>query len=283
MTQTSTSSPKIEDVKSFWDSAPLFSGESKHEVGSKAFFEEHVQVYYDDVFAGRFDDHLFIPRNFKDATVLDLGCGVGFWTIEIQKLRDCSKFYSGDLTENALAITKKRLATYGMKSDLSIQNAEKMTYKDKFFDHVNCQGVIHHTPDTDATVREIARVLKKGGTASISVYYKNFFLRNWSKIRWVGKGLSKLGGGLKGRGRESIFSVEDEQEIVRYYDGSDNPIGKAYTKQEFIDMLSPYFEVHKTHKYFFPARSLPIKLPKFLHRFLSTRMGFMIHANLVRK
>lgn len=283
MTDNQTADPKIEDVKSFWDSTPLFSGESEHEVGSKEFFEEHVKVYYDDVFAGRFDDHLFIPKNFKDATVLDLGCGVGFWTIEIQKLRDCKKFYSGDLTEKALSVTKKRLETYGMRSELSIQNAEKMTYEDKFFDHVNCQGVIHHTPDTEATVREIARVLKKGGTASISVYYKNFFLRNWSKFRMVGKSLSKLGGGLKGRGRESIFSVEDEQEIVRYYDGSDNPIGKAYTEKEFVDMLSPYFEVEKTHLYFFPARSLPVKLPKSIHRFLSKRMGFMIHANLVRK
>ena len=30
-------------------------------------------------------------------------------------------------------------------------------------------------------------------------------------------------------------------EIIRLYDGVDNPIGKAYTKEEFCRMLSPYF------------------------------------------
>ena len=102
-----------------------------------------------------------------------------------------------------------------------------MTFHDNEFDHVNCQGVIHHTPDTEATLSEISRVIKPGGTARISVYYRNPILQSWRYLRWIGWPLSLLGGGLKGRGREKIFTESDVDEIVRLYDGADNPLGKS--------------------------------------------------------
>ncbi|TXC81534.1 class I SAM-dependent methyltransferase [Luteibaculum oceani] len=276
-------SKTIDDVKSFWENNPLFTGESQFEPGSKAFFEHHKEVYYDDVFAGNFEDELYIPKDLENKRVLDLGCGVGFWTIEIAQKRKVGEMHSADLTQNALDVTRKRLDTYEVDSILAQQNAEAMTYESNFFDHINCQGVIHHTPNTEKTVEEIARVLKPGATASISVYYKNFFVRNWSSISWIGKLLHKLGAGLKGRGRESIFNEGNTDEITRLYDGADNPIGKSYSKQEFIDMVAPYFEVEKLHLFFFPARALPIPLPRFLHRLLHRKLGFMIHLSLKKK
>lgn len=276
-------SNSIEEVKSFWESNPLFTGESEHLPGSRAFFDEHVQTYYDDVFAGKFEIAEFIPEHLGDKEVLDLGCGVGFWTIEIQKHRKTKAFYSGDLTQNALDITSKRLAIYGYDANLSIQNAEQLTYHDECFDHVNCQGVIHHTPNTDSCIAEIARVLKEDGTACISVYYKNWFIRNWSSLSWIGKLLNRKGAGLKGRGREDIFGNEDTDEITRLYDGEDNPIGKSYSRQVFRSMLAPYFNVEKEFLYFFPARALPFSIPSFLHRFLAKQFGFMIHYNLKKK
>ena len=144
------------------------------------------------------------------------------------------------------------------------------------FDHVNCQGVIHHTPNTEKTVSEIARVLKKDGTASISVYYRNPILRSWPYLRWLGWILTKLGGGLKGRGRESIFSIKEIDELIRNYDGKDNPIGKAYSKNEFINMFSKNLKVERNFKHFFPARSLPFKFSKNIHKTLDRNLGFMI-------
>jgi len=281
-TQIARMSATIEDVKSFWEENPLFSGESEHPVNSKAFFEEHRQVYMDDVFAGKFEDEKFIPK-LDGARVLDLGCGVGFWTIEIQKRRNVSEFFSGDLTQAALDATQKRLDIYDCKSSLSQQNAESLSYDSNFFDHVNCQGVIHHTVNPDKAIEEIARVLKSGGQASISVYYKNFFIRNWKSIRFFGKFLNKKGAKLKGRGRESIFGKEDTDEITRMYDGDKNPIGISYSKKELNSALEKYFKIEKTFLYFFPARSLPFKIPKYLHRFLAKYFGFMIHANLIKK
>jgi hypothetical protein len=36
---------RIVDVKKFWEKNPLFTGESKYELGSSDFFNEHNRVY----------------------------------------------------------------------------------------------------------------------------------------------------------------------------------------------------------------------------------------------
>ena len=76
--------------------------------------------------------------------------------------------------------------------------------------------------------------------------------------------------------------AENVDEIVRLYDGVENPIGKSYTRQAFVNMLAPYFEICEVSFHFFPARALPFKLPGRIHRFLDRHAGFLIYAN-VRK
>lgn len=138
-------------------------------------------------------------------------------------------------------------------------------------------------PYTRAAVKEVCRILKPGGSASISVYYRNIFLRAWPILRSLGWLVSLLGGKLKGRGRENIYRKSDVNELVRLYDGAENPIGKSYSKKQLLELLEPYFSVEETYLHFFPARSLPFKIPKFIHRFLDKRCGFMIYATLRKK
>lgn len=213
--------------------------------------------------------------------VLDLGCGIGFWTTELG-MRGVGKISAADLTETALSLTKKRLEIYEIKAELSLQNAEAMSFSNDSFDHVNCQGVIHHTPNTESAIAEIARVLKPGGTISVSVYYRNAFLRLWPYVRWIGVLLAKFGAGLNGRGRENILRQSNVDEIVRLYDGADNPLGKSYTKPQFISMLSEHFTVEETYLHFFPARALPFSLPRWLHKWLDKNLGFMLYASAVK-
>jgi hypothetical protein len=125
-------------------------------------------------------------------------------------------------------------------------------------------------------------VLRPGGTASISVYYRNILLRNWRHIGFAGETLARAGARLTGRGREGIYRERDAEELVRLYDGADNPIGKAYDRSEFVSLLAPHFVVDEIYYHFFPARSLPVRIPKAVHRILDARLPFMIYAN-VRK
>lgn len=185
-----------------------------------------------------------------------------------------------DLTQKALDLTATRLKLLNFRADLCLQNAEKTSFKDRSFDHINCQGVIHHTPDTKAAVQEISNILKPGSSASISVYYRNVFLRAWPILRSLGWLVSLLGVKLTGRGRENIYRKYNVDELVRLYDGAENPIGKSYFKKQLLELLEPYFTVEETYLHFFSACSLPFKIPKFIHRFLDKRCGFMIYATL---
>jgi hypothetical protein len=87
---------------------------------------------------------------------------------------------------------------------------------------------------------------------------------------------------LRGRDRERIGGLRGVDEIVRTYDGRDNPIGVAFTRQEFSALLAPHFDILETFVHFFPARALPVRVPRALHRALDRTAGFMLYAN-VRK
>ncbi len=271
----------IEKVRAFWEANPLWTGESRFTPGSRDYFDEHLTVVTEDCFAGAIDERIF-PRPENRDRPLDLGCGPGLWTIELSR-RGCTNIIAADLTENALDLARRRCDAYGVTATFSRQNAERMTFGDGSFSHVNCQGVIHHTPDTEACVREIARVLRPGGTASLSVYYRNFFLRQWRFLRPLGSMLARFGADMKGRGREGLFAMNDVNEIVRLYDGRENPIGKSYSRNDFVRMLQPYFHVEATFLHFFPARTLPFHLPGIIHRFLDHHAGFLIYATLAKR
>ena len=120
---------RLEEVRAFWEHNPLWTGESSFEPGSLPFFEEHRSVYLSDCFAGAFDPRLLPPpRSFgQEMRVLDLGCGIGFWATEFG-MRGLGNLVAADLTDQALAMTAKRLDLYGLKAELCRQNAEAMTW-----------------------------------------------------------------------------------------------------------------------------------------------------------
>jgi len=183
----------IKDVESFWNNNPLFVGESEFDPGSQEYFVKHTQVYVDDCFAGRFDSAV-IPYCLIGKHVLYLGCGPGFWIEQIAK-HFPRTIVAADLTDNALELSKKRSEMLGITNvTFAKANAEDLCFENATFDHVNCQGVIHHTPDTERAFKEISRVLKPGGSFSVSVYYKNIFLRSWPVLKYAGKLLNKFGG-----------------------------------------------------------------------------------------
>lgn len=263
----------LADVQAFWDANPLFVGESAFQPGSKAFFDEHLDLYRKDVFAGRMDNWFFPPE--KTAKILDVGCGIGLWLTELG-LRGYRDISAVDLSPRSVALAQQRCALYGLTAKISVGNAEQLDFPDSSFDHVNCYGVVHHTPSPETAIREIFRVLKPGGTASVAVYYKNFVLRNWGLFSTL---LQPFSIGLRGRGREGMSRASDTAELIRLYDGKDNPIGVGYTREEARRLASPFI-VQDEYLHFFPARSLRLRPSGPLHKAADRLLPFMIGLSL---
>lgn len=263
----------LADVRTFWDTNPLFVGESTFEAGSKAFFEEHSELYRNDVFAGKMDNWFF-PAD-KSGKILDVGCGIGLWLVELWQ-RGYRDITAIDLSPRSVAFAKSRCALYGVTADIAVGNAEKLEFPDASFDHVNCYGVVHHTPSPQAAISEIYRVLKPGGSASVAVYYKNIVLRNWALFNLL---LQPFSIGLRGRGREGMNQSRDATELVRLYDGRNNPIGRAYTRREARELVQPFL-VNDEYLHFFPARALHLNPSSTLHKLADSVLPFMIGLSL---
>jgi len=271
----STQAPTKADVKAFWESEPLFAGEVSHDPFSREFVRAHEHVYRSDVFAGRgFPDEFFpFPAC---AHVLDVGCGPGIWTRELA--RRGYRVSAIDLTSTAVALAKSSVELFGLAADIREGDAENLPFADQSFDGVVSHGVIHHTPDTARCVREMARVLRPGGMAVVSVYYRNLVLRSKFLSRLVPVALRGWVG-LPGRGRERLLSCADANEIVRRYDGVRNPLGKAFTAAELRAMFEQAgFRLTRMERYYFPRRAFGAlgRLLQPLHPTLARHFGLMI-------
>ena len=78
-----------------------------------------------------------------------------------------------EITNKAIEYTKKRLELFNLQGELSIADAEKLPFKENQFNFIWSWGVIHHSKSTENILREIHRVLSKGGVCKVMVYNKN--------------------------------------------------------------------------------------------------------------
>jgi Methylase involved in ubiquinone/menaquinone biosynthesis len=98
----------------------------------------------------------------KCNTLLDVGCGDGVIALFLR--RRVSKIYGIDKSERVMKIAKKR-GMFVQKIDL---DKEKLPFSNLYFDFVTCLDVVEHVRDPHGLIREIYRVLKKGGTLIIT-------------------------------------------------------------------------------------------------------------------
>ncbi len=160
-----------------------------------------------------------------DKRVLEIGIGMGADHLEWAKSRP-KQLVGIDLTPRAAEWTKKRLAVYGLHSDVEVADAECLPFADGSFDIVYAYGCLHHSPNTAQAIREVHRVLKRGGEARILIYHK------WSLVGymlWIRYAL------LTGRPWRSLKSV--------YAEHLESPGTKAFSLAEAREMCRPFSSV----------------------------------------
>ncbi|HEY6781014.1 MAG TPA: class I SAM-dependent methyltransferase [Thermoleophilaceae bacterium] len=93
-------------------------------------------------------------------TVLDLGCGPGFYTDALRAAGAEVIPVDNDPAELAYA--------GGAPEGALVADAERLPLADASVDGVFCSNLLEHTPDAQAVIAELARVLRPGGWGYVS-------------------------------------------------------------------------------------------------------------------
>lgn len=90
--------------------------------------------------------------------VLEIGCGIGFFTKEI--IKNPVQLTAIDISPDLIEIARKSILDSNV--EFIIENAYQMTFNDQIFDAVLGSSVLHHL-NVELALKEIYRVLKPGG------------------------------------------------------------------------------------------------------------------------
>jgi ubiquinone/menaquinone biosynthesis C-methylase UbiE len=110
--------------------------------------------------------------NLQGKIVLDVGCGTGILSL-LALERGCTKVVCGDLSEYMLSQCRKKANVLGYGPDrINFRqiDAESLPFESNTFDAVISGMVLGLIPDQQNAITEMVRVLKPGGTLSVSAH-----------------------------------------------------------------------------------------------------------------
>ena len=111
----------------------------------------------------------------------DIGCGSGRWA-QLAAER-CGTLHVADASTQALEVARKNLSH---QENVIFHHASvgKLPFPDEALDFAYSLGVLHHVPDHDAALREIARTLKPGAPFLVYLYYAFDNRPPWFRAIW---------------------------------------------------------------------------------------------------
>lgn len=244
-----------------WDRDPAGAVYGReHEFGTREFFDTVARHRYTEY--APWMPEVMGFNDFANARLLEVGCGMG--TDLLQFARGGASVTGVDLTPRSIEITRKHFELYRQTGDFAITDGEELPFAAESFDVVYSNGVLHHTPNTVAAVREIHRVLRPGGLARVMLYHRNSW-NYWFEIV-LHRGLLR-GQMFRGQNAEEIMS-----RYIEINEGGGRPLVKVYSRREARQLFSIFREV-KTEveqltraEFYFLERLIPEKIFRGLSR-----------------
>jgi ubiquinone/menaquinone biosynthesis C-methylase UbiE len=234
------------EVKAYWNRASCDTWHAQSEKFTREYFEQIEEWRYrDQPFIHSFAQF----TRYHGKRVLEVGFGAG--TDFIQWLRAGAVASGVDLTEEALANLTHRIQVYGLPEPacIKVADAETLPFESGYFDLGYSWGVLHHTPDTGKSVRELVRVVRPGGEVKLMLYNRRSLC---TFLHWVKYAL------LRGRPWMSFRQV--------LWHHMESVGTKGYTRRELHEMLAPLgltdirIETFVTSYDFLPFKGLPVRL-----------------------
>ncbi len=146
--------------------------------------------------------------------LIDVASGTGdIAKLFVEATNGNSKVYCVDPNKKMASLGKKKLGKY-KNICWKIASAEKLPFKNNFFDYYTISFGLRNTKNLDKTLSEAFRVLKKGGRflclefSKIDNDYLNFFYQNYSKL------IPKIGEIIIGDKRPYKYLIKSIKEFV---------------------------------------------------------------------
>ena len=117
--------------------------------------------------------------------VLDVGCADGTFTKVLLDRVHAQKIIGIDVLKNSIMFAKRRFAR-NKKISFRTADAHNLPFENEMFDAVFCLEAIEHVVDPLRVMREMHRVLKKGGYTIVLVPSESLLFRIiwwlWQKV-----------------------------------------------------------------------------------------------------
>ena len=120
----------------------------------------------------------------QSGRVLDVGCGNGGISLLLADLRPDLSILGVDFEPKPLEDASAYAARNGLKNLTFEQgDAHNLKYDDESFDAVFCQTVLTHVRDAQTVIKEMTRVLKRGGVF-FAAEYTNSAMANYDNVHF---------------------------------------------------------------------------------------------------
>jgi SAM-dependent methyltransferase len=144
-----------------------------------------------------FIDRQVIPVGSVSGVWLDAGCGSG--TFSRMLLTNGARAVIGVDGSSGMIAQAQGLSVKEKLDDnakfMEVGGLEALPLQDEAFDGVICFSVMEYLPDPEASLRELARILKPGGRAVISIPHRHSVLRRVQSLTYLRRN-SKISAGL---------------------------------------------------------------------------------------
>ncbi|MDQ2837349.1 MAG: class I SAM-dependent methyltransferase [Actinomycetota bacterium] len=145
-------------------------------------FDQRCIDYARDRFA-----HVAGTAGWPYGTALELGCGTGFFLLNLKLAGVIDEGHVTDLSPGMVQVAQRNAAGLGFTVQGRVADAESIPYPDDSFDLVVGHAVLHHIPDVQLALSEVLRVLKPGGRfvfAGEPTKYGDLVARRLSRLTW---------------------------------------------------------------------------------------------------